>query len=157
MRIYCKSCTNQYHNNRKEQRNAYERQKRKTDFNYKLNCTIRRRTNKAFKSQNISNKSCCLLGCRLENFKKWILHQLNGEMTEDNYGKIWCSDHFLSLSKTNLSNQNGVKKTTYWIKVRPMFCSESISKGDKLDLRLYLKQEVKAKYILKLNAQEGPN
>ena len=36
----CIICTKQYHNNRKERRNALERQKRKTDFNFKLNCNI---------------------------------------------------------------------------------------------------------------------
>ena len=34
LRIYCKSCTKQLHNNSKEQRNAYEKQKIKTDLNF---------------------------------------------------------------------------------------------------------------------------
>ena len=46
-------CIKQYHNNHKEQRNAHKRQKRKKDFNFKLTCNMRARTNKAFKSQNI--------------------------------------------------------------------------------------------------------
>ena len=41
-------------------------------------------------------------------------------MAEENYGKIWCLDHCLPLSKTNLSNQNEVEKTTNWIHLRPM-------------------------------------
>ena len=36
-----------------------------------------------------------------------------------------------------------------------MYCSENISKGDKIDNQLYLMQEVKAKHFLKLNVQEG--
>ena len=43
LQIFCKSCTNQHRNNRKEQRNAYERQKRKTDLNFKLASYIRNR------------------------------------------------------------------------------------------------------------------
>ena len=35
--------------------NAYEKQKRKTDFNFTLLCNMRRRTSLAFKSQNIRN------------------------------------------------------------------------------------------------------
>ena len=46
-------CIKQYLNNHKEQRNAHKRQKRKTDFNFKLICNIRVRNNKAFKSPNI--------------------------------------------------------------------------------------------------------
>ena len=78
-------------------------------------------------------------------------------MSQEIYGKIWCLDHCFPLSKTNLSNQKEVKKTYYWTNLRPMYCSENRSKGDKNDHRLYLMQEVKAKYFLKLNDQEGFN
>ena len=47
----CIICIKQYHNNRKEQRNALERQKRNTGFNFILICSIRTRTNIATKSQ----------------------------------------------------------------------------------------------------------
>ena len=159
LRIYCKSCTNQHHNNRKEQRNAYEKQKRKTDLNFKLASYMRNRLYKAYISQNLkkTNKTIDLVGCSLEFFKKWILHQLSGEMTEENYGKIWCLDHCFPLSKTNLSDQNEVNKSTNWINLRPMYCSENISKGNKIDHRLYLMQEIKANYFTKLNGQEGLN
>ena len=76
---------------------------------------------------------------------KWILHQLSGEMIEENYGKIWCLDHCYLLSKTNLSDENEVNKSTNWIKLRPMCCSENIPKSNKTAHRLYLMQEVKAK------------
>ena len=67
----CKNCTKQYHNNRKERRNALERQKRKTYFIFKLICNIRTRTNKAFKSQNVRkiNKTFDLLDV-LNHFSK---------------------------------------------------------------------------------------
>ena len=77
-------------------------------------------------------------------------------MTEENYGKIWCLDHCLPLSKTKLSNQNEVEKTTNWINLRPMYCSENSSKGDKVDHRLYLLQQIKANYFMKIN-EEGLN
>ena len=73
-------------------------------------------------------------------------------MTEENYCKIWCLYHCFPLSKTDLSNVNEMKKSTYWINLRPMYLSENIMKGDKIDHRLYLMQEVKAKYFMKLNA-----
>ena len=72
-------------------------------------------------------------------------------MTEENYGEIWCSDHCYLLSKTNLFDENEMIKSTKWTILRPMYCSETISKGDKIDYRLYLIHEVKANYYLKLN------
>ena len=77
-------------------------------------------------------------------------------MTEEIYGKIWCLDHCYPLSKTILSDKNEMNKSTNWINLRPMYCSENISKGDKTDHRLYLMQEIKAYQFIKLN-EKGPN
>ena len=76
-------------------------------------------------------------------------------MTEENYGSVWTLDHCYPLSKTNLSDKNEMNKSTYWINIRPMYCSENISKGDKINPYLYILQEIKAKYFLKLNVEEG--
>ena len=77
-------------------------------------------------------------------------------MTEENYGKICCLDHCYPLSKTNLSDENEMNKSTNWIILRPMYCSENISKSDRIDHRLYLMQEIKAYQFIKLN-EKRPN
>ena len=78
-------------------------------------------------------------------------------MTLENYGKIWCLDHCYPLSKSNLSNENDIYKSTNWIISRPMYIKDNIIKGDKFDYHLYLLQEVKAKHFLKLTDQKGLN
>ena len=79
-------------------------------------------------------------------------------MTSENYGKNWCFDHCHPLSKTNLSNENDMYKSTNWFNLRPMYIKDNIFKGDKINHYLYLLQEVIAKKFLKLNNdQEGPN
>ena len=78
-------------------------------------------------------------------------------MSLENYGKIWCLNHCYPFSKTNLSNEIDVYKSTNWINLRPIYFNEKISKSAEIDHRLYLMQEVKAKYFLQLNAQKGPN
>ena len=110
----CIICIKHYHIDNKDRRIAPKKHNRKTDFNFKLICNIRIRTNKAFKSQNIkkTNKTFKLLGCSQSFFKRWIIHQLYGEMTIENYGKIWCLDHCFPLSKTNLSDSNELYKST---------------------------------------------
>ena len=148
----CKICFKQYHNNRKERRSILDKE-RKTDLNFKLISNIRTRTCNAFRSQNIkkSNKTKNLIGCSNSFFKNWIIYQLYGEITLENYGKIWCLDHCYPLSKINLSNENDLYKSTNWINLRPMYMKDNLIKGDKIDYHLYLLQEVKAKYFLKLN------
>ena len=36
-----------------------------------------------------------------------------------------------------------------------MYVKDNINEGDKIDMRLYLLQEIKATSFMKLNAQEG--
>ena len=155
----CIICTKQYHNNRKERRNAHERQKRKTDFNFKLICNLRTRTNKAFKSQNIKKnfKKIHLLGCSNSFLRKWIIHQIYGNMSIENFGKNWCLDHCYPLSNTNIPNENDMYKSKSWINLRPMYLNEKNSKSAKIDNRLYLLQEIKEKNFLKINVEEGQN
>ena len=143
-----------YNKNNRSKINAYERQKRKNDPNFNLLCKIRQRTKYAFKSQTIE-KINDLIGCSNYFFRKWIIHQLYGDMTIENYGKIWCLDHCYPLSKII---QNVLNKYTNWVNIRPMYIRDNIIKGDKIDNRLYLLQQIKAKYFLKLNNdQEGLN
>ena len=135
-----------YIKNNRSKINAYERDKRKSDSNFKLHCSIRQKTIRAFKS--LINKMNTLIGCSNYHLRKWILHQLYGDMTEENYGTIWCLDHCIALKKTN---ENDLYKYTNWINLRPMYSKDKISKGSKIDYHLHLLQEIKAKYFLKLN------
>ena len=66
-------------------------------------------------------------------------------MTEENYGKIWCLDPCLPLSKTNLSNK------------KDMYVKHNIIKSDRIDYHLYLLQEVKAIFFKLNNDQQEPN
>ena len=79
-------------------------------------------------------------------------------MNEENYGSIWTIDDCYPLSKTNLSNETDMFISSHWINLRPMYVKDKTIKGDKFEYHLYLLQEVKAKYFLKLNSdQQGPN
>ena len=156
----CVICFKEYHNNRKERRSILDKERRKTDLNFKLVCNLRSRTSKAFKAQNVrkTNKTFDLLGCSHSFFKRWIIHQLYGNMTLENYGSVWQIDHCLAITSFNLLDEKEMKKCFNWIILRPMYCSENISKCDKINHYLYLLQEVKAKYFLKLNIdQQGLN
>ena len=139
-KIFCrKYCKKYYYDNQNRKRNnhknynkknrsktnAYERQKRKTDFKFTLICNITRRTDKAFKYQNLkgTNKTTDSIGCSQSFFRRRNLHQLY-DMTEENYGSVWTIDPCYPLSKTNLSNVNETKKPTYCINLRPRYLSE---------------------------------
>ena len=44
-------------------------------------------------------------------------------------------------------------KATNWINLRPMYIKDNIVKGDKIDHRLYLLQQIKAYQFIQLNEE----
>ena len=101
-----------YKEQNREKIRLYENNRRKTDLNFKLACSLRSRTSSAFKSQNVrkTNKTFDLLGCSHSFFKNWIIHQLYGNMTVENYGSVWQIDHCLPIVSFNLLDENDMKK-----------------------------------------------
>ena len=89
-----------------------------------------------------------LLGCSHSFFKIWIIHQLYGDMTVENYGSVCQIDHCLAIASFSLLEENDMKKCFNWITLRPMYVKDNDFKGDEIDYHLYLLQKVKAKYFL---------
>ena len=73
---------------------------------------MRSRTNKAFGSQKMRkiNETFDLLGCSLSFLKSWIIQQIYGEKTLENYVSIWQIDHCLPIASFNLLDENDMKK-----------------------------------------------
>ena len=122
---------------------------KKTDFLFNLAHIIRIRTRQAFKSQNVKklNKTFDLIGCSRSFLRKWILYQLHGNMTEENYGSVWTIDLCYPISKTNPSNGADIFKFSHWINLRPMSYNKISSKVSKFDNHLYLSQEIKVIFL----------
>ena len=171
----CKFCVNHYNRNyyykkhdselersrkykfqNRENINEYIENRLKTDLNFKLASYMINRPYKAYKAQNVmkTNKTFDLLGCSHSFFKGWIIHQLYGNMTIETYGSVWQIDHCLAIASFDLLDENDMKKCFNWTNLRPMYVKDNIIKGDKIDYHLYLLQEVKAEYFLKLNIDQ---
>ena len=135
-----------YYKQFREKINFYEKIRGKIDFNFKLAQNISVRTHQPCKSQNVEklNKNFDSIGCSQSFSRKLILYQLHGNMTEEKYGSIWNINPCYLLSKTNLCKETNVFKFAHWIFLGPMYSNKSISKGSKIDNRLYLMQEIKA-------------
>ena len=145
----------------KNKRELYQKTKKRKDENnsFRLACNLRNRVLNAFKAQNIrkTNETFYLLGFSHSFLRLWIESQLYGETTLENYGKSWCLDHCLPIASFNFLDENEIKKCSNWINLRPMYVKEKIIKGDRIDMRLYLLQEIKGNYFMKLNDQKGLN
>ena len=77
-------------------------------------------------------------------------------MTLENYGSVWQIDHCLAVASFNLLDENDMKKCFNWINLRPKKMKDNIVTGDKIDIGLYLLQQIKAYQFIKLN-EEGSN
>ena len=147
-----------YRKNNREKINTNRKLKRETDPNFKIGCNLRKRVGEVFKTQNVTkrNKTFDLLDCSHSFLQKWISFQLYGDMTLNNYGKVWSLDHCLPVSSFNLLDENEMKKCFNWRNLRPMYTRENIIKGNKIDYWLYVMQEIKSKYFLRnINEQEA--
>ena len=132
-----------YFQNNKEELYKKINKRKDEDINFRLACNLRKRVLNAFKARNVrkTNKTFSLLGCSHSFLRLWIESQLYGEMTLENYGKIWCLDHCLPIASFNLIDENYLKKCFNWINLRPMYVKDNIIEGDKSDIRLYLLHE----------------
>ena len=90
---------NYFRNNKKD---LYKKiKKRKVEvINFRLPCNLRKRVLNAFKAQSVrkTNKTFDLLECSHSFLRLWKENQLYGEMSLENYGKIWCLDHCLPIA-----------------------------------------------------------
>ena len=84
--------------------NDYIRIRKESRLNCKLTCNLRSRTYHAFKLQNVRkiNKTSELFGCSHSFFKNWIVHELYGIVTLENYGSVWQIDPCLPIASFNL-------------------------------------------------------
>ena len=146
---------NYFQNNEEE---SYDKLKKKKieENNFRSACNLRKRVLNAFRSQKVrkTNKTFCLLGCSHSFLRRWIESQLYGEMTLENYGKFWCLHHCLAVATFNLLDENDMKKCFNWINLKPLYVKDNIIKGDKIDMTLYLLQEIRGKYFMKLNVEK---
>ena len=102
------------------------------------------------------NKTFDLLGCSHSFCKSWIIHQLCGNMTLENYASVWQIDHCLPIASFNSLDEDDMTKCFNWVNLRPMYSTENNSKKTKVDPYFYSLQQIKAKYFLELN-EEGYN
>ena len=102
-----------------------------------------------------TNKTIDLLGCSHSFSKSWIIHQLYGNMTIENYGSVWQIDNCLAVASFSLLDENDMKKRFNWVNFRPFYVKGKIFKGDKIDYHLYLRQQMKAKFFLKIKWLRG--
>lgn len=110
----------------------WEKNEMTTNPGYRLQKNLRIRINNALRGKVKSGKTFDLLGCNLEEFKKYLEVQFNNKMTWENYGSYWHVDHKIPCAIFDLSIEEQQKICFHYRNLQPLETIKNMSKKDKL-------------------------
>jgi len=96
----------------------------------KIKENLRTRLNKFIKKENKSKQLKNILGCSYENLKIYLENKFYGEMTWENYGKLWCIDHIIPLASAKTTEE--VENLNHYTNLQPLLNEDNLKKGKKL-------------------------
>jgi hypothetical protein len=132
---YAKELKKNWNTNNKQYLNLYEKQKKKQDPNYKLSKTIRSRIGNAIINQSTAKaySSIELLGCSIEECRKYLESKFQDGMTWENHGQFgWHIDHIIPCDMFNLTDLNEQKKCFHYTNLQPLWWIDNLKKGNKI-------------------------
>lgn len=135
----------QYRQSHRAQRRLYEINRLKTDLNYRLQYNLRSRLHCALRLQNSkkSDLTMKLIGCSINELKRYLQSKFLRGMTWNNYGKNgWCIDHIVPCAFFDLSKAENQKKCFHYSNLQPMWAIDNMYKNS-----LYNGIYIRKKYI----------
>lgn len=129
--IKAKKSSDTYKENRNEQRRIRYNQ----DQNYKIESILRSRLVTALKVQKAykANRTMELLGCSIEEFKKYIEDRWLPGMSWDNHSlEGWHLDHIIPVSSWNLLDPQQQKECFHYTNMQPLWAIDNLQKSNKI-------------------------
>lgn len=122
--------------NYREKHREQINEKRRHNIKLKLENNIRCRFRKYVKRniinniKSVSKKSKELLGCSLDEYKKYLENLFEEEMSWENYGE-WHIDHVKPISSFDLTKEDEVKAAFHYSNTQPLWKLDNLRKGSK--------------------------
>lgn len=116
-------------------RNEYQKNREKTDINYKLKNRMRLRIRLALKGVCKSETTTELIGCSIDNLRIHLEKQWLPNMSWNNYGygiDKWNVDHIIPCAYFNHKIKNERLKCHNYINLQPMWQIDNMKKGDNI-------------------------
>jgi|688.fasta_scaffold265745_1 hypothetical protein len=114
----------------KKYNNDYHKDKYKNDLQYRIKALSSARIRNLIKKNG--RRTIEMIGCSIQELKKWLEYQFNEDMTWENQGKYWHIDHVTPCASFDLTNEEELKKCFSWENLRPCIGIENIEKKDKI-------------------------
>jgi len=117
----------------KQHTRDYERNKYKTDINYKLRMLCRSRIRAALKGNFKSASTMELIGCTIDELRSHLESLFEPWMTWENHGVGgWDIDHIRPCVSFDLTDPKQQRICCNWSNLQPMEHIENIKKRDKV-------------------------
>ena len=111
----------------------YEQERKRTDRQYALACSLRDRLNKALKGNFKSGSAVRDLGMTIPEFEAYIEPMFLPGMTWDNWTDDgWHLDHIYPLAKADLTDRVQFLAVANWRNYQPLWAKDNLSKGDSI-------------------------
>ena len=113
--------------------NLKEKERRKTDINYKLKCLLRTRLRSALLGAYKAGSTVSDLGCSIEDFKKYIESKFTIGMSWSNHGLYgWHIDHIKPLTSFDLSDRKQFLEACHYTNLQPLWAKDNMNKSNKV-------------------------
>ena len=146
IRIHNKQKAEEY----KPIRNKKNKERRKTDLNFRLKEVIKSKFHKFIKGERLYFKE--VIGLEQKMFIKWIEFLWNDKMNWDNYGIYWDIDHILPLSCFNFQNKKEIKICYNWKNMQPLESKENRHiKSNKIQLHHFFNNFISSHRFIQNN------
>ena len=109
--------------------NEYQKQRRRTDPNFRLAHNMRTRIVKVLNGSNKSADTETLIGCPADFLRDHLELQFKNGMTWDNYGE-WHVDHNIPCAIFNLEDPDEQLICFNYSNLQPMWATDNLSKND---------------------------
>ena len=107
-----------------EYHKKYNKNRLKTDINFKLRTYLANRIYQAIRGINKTQPTVELLGCSIEYFKYYLEKQFKSGMSWSNYGK-WHVDHIRQCCTFDLSKKSEQSECFNYKNLRPLWAKEN--------------------------------
>lgn len=112
-------------------RQAYEKQRRNDDVDFKLCRNLRKRLHHAIRGTTKSSRTEDLLGCSFTFLRFWLESKFLPNMSWENYGD-WHVDHIRPLASFDLTDPKQQALAFHFLNLQPLWAKDNLSKGAKI-------------------------
>ena len=109
-----------------KQKNAWCKNERLTNINYRLKKSLAAR----LRSVIVKNDTTMnYIGCNIQYLREWFEFNFTSEMNWDNYGSYWSIDHIIPVCKFDLTIEDEKLKCWNWTNLMPVQLLKKVDKN----------------------------